>query len=56
MKLNTPLQTVRLDKDRLKQNAKKLLPTRELLNLSADNLILMALKFSGDRELVFTLL
>ena len=50
--LNTPLQTVMLDKDRIKQNAKKLLPTSELLNLSADNLILMALKFSGDRELV----
>ena len=50
--LNTPLQTVMLDKDRIKQNSQKLLPTSELLNLSADNLILMALKFSGDRELV----
>ena len=50
--LNTPLQTVILDKNPSQQNFEKLLPTSELLNLSADNLILMALKFSGDRELV----
>lgn len=50
--LNTPLQTVMLERDLSNQNLEKLLPTGELLNLSADNLILMALKFSNHRELV----
>ena len=49
--LNTPLQAVICD--RLEQNSQstQLPPTSELLNLSADNLILMALQ-QGDRGLV----
>jgi len=50
--LNTPLKTVisdRLEKDT--SLASQLSATRELLNLSADNLILMALQIS-DRNLV----
>ena len=49
--LNTPLQAVICD--RLEQNSQstQLPPTNELLNLSADNLILMALQ-QGDRSLI----
>ena len=48
--LNTPLQTVTVDEQQ--KSTKQLLPTSELLNLSADNLILMALKFSNSQEII----
>ena len=49
--LNTPLQTIILDEHQ-QYTTKQLLPTSELLNLSADNLILMALKFSARQEII----
>ena len=49
--LNTPLQTVILDEHQ-QRATKQLLPISELLNLSADNLILMALKFSNSQEII----
>ena len=49
--LNTPLQTVIIDEHQ-QPSTKELSPTGELLNLSADNLILMALKFSNSQELI----
>ena len=44
--LNTPLETVTVNRDRSPTGEQRLPPTSELLNLSADNLILMALKLS----------
>ena len=49
--LNTPLQTAIVDKHQ-QDSTKQLLPTGELLNLSADNLILMALKLSNNQEII----
>ena len=49
--LNTPLQTVTISRDRSQTDSQRLPPTSELLNLSADNLILMALKLS-DSEIM----
>ena len=50
--LNTPLQTVIVDPHQ-QDSIKGLLPTTsKFLNLSADNLILMALKFSHSQELI----
>ena len=49
--LNTPLQIVILDRQQ-QDSSKRLLPTSEFLNLSADNLILMALKFSHSQEII----
>ncbi|MDJ0588913.1 MAG: alpha-mannosidase [Pleurocapsa sp. MO_226.B13] len=49
--LNTPLQTVSIERNLVRQ-ADNLPPVSQLLNLSADNLILMALKFSIERELI----
>lgn len=49
--LNTPLQVVTLKQSQ--QNIKnRLPPTSELLNLSADNLILMALKISEEEKII----
>ncbi len=51
--LNTPLLTVLLDRDRQNQlGFNQLSPTGELLNLSADNLVLMALKLSSTQKLI----
>ncbi len=51
--LNTPLQTVLLDKYQQDISESNLLPSKtELLNLSADNLILMALKLSSKQEII----
>ncbi|WP_019506675.1 alpha-mannosidase [Pleurocapsa sp. PCC 7319] len=51
--LNTSLQTVLLDSNNLNnQTYQQLSPRSELLNLSADNLILMALKLSKNQELI----
>ena len=44
--LNTPLQTVVVNRDLSPKDSHQLPPTSELLNLSTDNLILMALKQS----------
>ena len=48
--LNTPMQTVIVDEHQ-QDSTRRLLPTSELLNLSADNLILMALK-SNNRGII----
>ena len=48
--LNTPLRTIIIDRSE-KNTPSQLPPTCELLNLSADNLILMALQ-GGDRDLI----
>ena len=51
--LNTPLQTILLDKYQPDIPESNLLPSKsELLNLSADNLILMALKLSSKQEII----
>ncbi len=51
--LNTPLLSVLLDRDQQNQPGfNQLSPTGELLNLSADNLILMALKLSSSQKLI----
>ena len=51
--LNTPLQTVLLNSNNLNHQASnQLSPRSEFLNLSADNLILMALKLSKNQELI----
>ncbi len=51
--LTTPLQTVILDQNSFNNSQNnKLSPAKELLNLSADNLILMAFKLAGDRQLI----
>ncbi len=51
--LNTSLQTVLLDKNTQDNKIfNNLPPISKLLNLSADNLILMALKLSSDREII----
>lgn len=52
--LNIPLQTVSIDNNQLETNRDRfsLSPVGELLNLSADNLILMALKPSKDNNLI----
>ena len=44
--LNTPLQTVTISRNPTRTNLRQLPSRSELLNLSADNLILMALKLS----------
>ena len=49
--LNTPLQTVSIANNFSDRNSGQLPPQSELLNLSADNLILMALKISS-REII----
>ena len=49
--LTTPLQTVILDQNSFSNSQNnKLSPAKELLNLSADNLILMAFKLAGDQQ------
>ena len=48
--LTTPLQTVLLEKN--KSNCNYLPPTSELINLSAENLFLMALKLNSAHEIV----
>ena len=50
--LNTPLQTILVNKPQDHQTSKLLPSQSELLSLSADNLVLMALKLSGNRELI----
>ena len=51
--LNTPLQTVLLNKYQQDIAESNLLPSKsELLNLSADNLVLMALKLSAKQEII----
>ena len=51
--LNTPLQTVLLDQYQPDIPESNLLPSKsELLNLSADNLVLMALKLSSKQEII----
>ncbi|MCC0176045.1 alpha-mannosidase [Waterburya agarophytonicola K14] len=51
--LNTPLQTIVLELNRENNlNYHKLPSTSQLLKLSSDNLILMALKFSKNQELI----
>ena len=49
--LNTPPQTILIKRDLVRQ-ADNLPPISQLLSLSADNLILMALKFSVKQELI----
>ncbi len=49
--LTTPLQTVILEQNSFNNpQINKLSPTKEILNLSADNLILMAFKLAGDQQ------
>ncbi len=51
--LNTPLQTILLEQYQPNSPAlNSLPPTSELLNLSANNLVLMALKLSAEGELI----
>ncbi|MGB5635589.1 MAG: alpha-mannosidase, partial [Waterburya sp.] len=50
---NTPLQTVLLDKYQRNNQESNLLPSKsELLNLSADNLVIMAMKFNFKQEII----
>ena len=49
--LNTPLHILPIETDRQSKRS-YLRPTGELLNLTADNLILMALKYSADEKLI----
>jgi alpha-mannosidase len=51
--LNTPLQTIKLEQNSLSNQEENKLPTKsELLNLTDDNLILMALKLNNNQELI----
>jgi alpha-mannosidase len=51
--LNTPLRTIKLEQYKPNnQEDNQLLPRSELLNLTADNLILMALKLNNNQELI----
>ncbi len=50
--LNTPMQTVLLNRDRDEAGFNQLPPKSELLNLSADNLVLMALKLSSSQKII----
>jgi alpha-mannosidase len=51
--LNTLLQTIKLEQNNLNNQEENKLPTQsKLLNLTADNLILMALKLNNNQELI----
>jgi len=50
--LNTPLQVIKIESEKLDPHSRNLAPSSQLLNLSAANLILMALKISAEQKLI----